>query len=47
MEGLLDRFYDTMEFCMKQKFDRYICKGISSKWILLRSDKKAEKEDFR
>ena len=26
MKGLLDRFYDTMEFCMKQKFDRYIVK---------------------
>ena len=26
MEGLLGRFYEAMEFSMKQKFDRYIVK---------------------
>ena len=26
MEDLLDRFYETMEFSMKQKFNRYIVK---------------------
>ena len=46
MEDLFDRFYKTMEFSMKQKFNKICCKGISSEGILLRPDKEAEREDF-
>ena len=51
MDGLLDRFFETMEFSMKRKFDRYIVKVSKvngSFYVLIRKPRrKILGDDYR